>query len=207
MCLQSMEGIMKHWSNLSLNERKDGTLNLSRERSSGETILAAKFFTKRALSTEVVIRTFNPLWCSKNGFQVRTAGNHILLFAFDNKEEAKKILSLQPLSFDKHLVVLCRYDSVIPISKLNFNRVTMWVQVHNIPIPFLNRGVAEDLCNAVGEVCKDTKLSKMEGGHYFLVKTTVDVTIPLCRGRKISLENGETGWVSFKYERLPIICY
>ena len=202
-----MEGIMKHWSNLSLNERKNGTLNLSRERSSGETILAAKFFTKRALSTEVVIRTFNPLWCSKNGFQVRTIGNHILLFAFDNKEEAEKILSLQPLSFDKHLVVLCRYDSAIPISELNFNRVTMWVQVHDIPIPFLNRGVAEDLCNVVGEVCKDTKLSKMEGGHYFLVKTTVDVTIPLCRGQKISLENGETGWVSFKYERLPIICY
>ena len=180
---------------------------MSRERSSGETILAAKFFTKRALSTEAVIRTFNPLWRSKNGFQVRTAGNHILLFAFDNKEEAEKILSLQPWSFDKHLVVLCRYDSAIPISELNFNRVTMWVQVHDIPIPFLNRGVAEDLCNVVGEVCKDTKLSEMEGGHYFRVKTTVDVTIPLCRGRKISLENGETGWVSFKYERLPIICY
>ena len=83
----------------------------------------------------------------------------------------------------------------------------MWVQVHDIPIPFLNRGVAEDLCNAAGEVCKDTKLSEMEGGHYFRVKTTMDVTIPLCRGQKISLENGETGWVSFKYERLPIICY
>ena len=35
----------------------------------------------------------------------------------------------------------------------------------------------------------------------------MDVTIPLCRGRKISLENGKIGWVSFKYERLPIICY
>uniref|UniRef100_A0A7N2N6F3 Zinc knuckle CX2CX4HX4C domain-containing protein n=1 Tax=Quercus lobata TaxID=97700 RepID=A0A7N2N6F3_QUELO len=75
------------------------------------------------------------------------------------------------------------------------------------PVPFLNRGVAEDLCNAVGELCKDTKLSEMEGGHYFRVKTTMDVTIPLCRGWKISLKNGETSWVSFKYERLPIICY
>ena len=140
---------------------------MSRERSSRETTLAAKFFTKQVLSTKVVIRTFNPLWRSKNGFQVWTVGNHILLFAFDNKEEAEKILSLQPWSFDKHLVVLCRYDSAIPISELNFNRVTMWVQVHDIPVPFLNKGVAEDLCNAIGEVCKDTKLSEMEGGHYF----------------------------------------
>uniref|UniRef100_A0A7N2LJU1 DUF4283 domain-containing protein n=1 Tax=Quercus lobata TaxID=97700 RepID=A0A7N2LJU1_QUELO len=124
---------MKHWRNLSLNEREDGTLNLSRERSSGETILPAKFFTKRALSTEAVIRTFNPLWRSKNGFQVRTAGNHILPFAFDNKEEAEKILSLQPWSFDKHLVVLCRYDNAIPISKLNFNRVTIF-KYERLPI-------------------------------------------------------------------------
>ena len=51
----------------------------------------------------------------------------------------------------------------------------------------------------MGEVCKETKLSEMDGGHYFRVKTTVDVTIPLCRRRKISLENGVTGWVNFKY--------
>ena len=75
----------------------------------------------------------------------------------------------------------------------------MWVQVHDIPLPFLNRGVAEELYTAMGEVCKETKLSEMDGGHYFRVKTTVDVTIPLCRRRKISLENGVTGWVNFKY--------
>ncbi|KAK9991307.1 hypothetical protein SO802_026292 [Lithocarpus litseifolius] len=202
-----MEGLMKHWSNLSLNEREDGTLKLTKDRSTSETILAAKFFTKRALNTEAVIRTFNPLWRYKNGFEVRTAGNHILLFVFDNKEEAEKILSLQPWSFDKHLVVLRHYDNATPIRELNFNKVPMWVQIHDIPLPFLNRGVAEELCTAVGEVCKDTKLSEMDGGHYFRVKTTVDITFPLCRGRKISLENGATGWVNFKYERLPILCY
>ena len=198
---------MKHWSNLSLNEREDGTLKLTKDRSIGETILAAKFFTKRVLNTEAVILTFNPLWRSKNGFEVRTGGNHILLFVFDNKEEVEKILSLQPWSFDKHLVVLCHYDSATPISELNFNKVPMWVQVHDIPLTFFNRGVAEELYTAVGEVCEDTKLCEMDGGHYFRVKVTMDVTIHLCRGRKISLENGATSWVNFKYERLPILCY
>ena len=69
----------------------------------------------------------------------------------------------------------------------------MWVQVHDIPLTFFNRGVAEELYTAVGEVCEDTKLYEMDGGHYFRVKVTMDVTIPLCRGRKISLENGATG--------------
>ena len=118
-----MEGITKHWSNLSLNEREDGTLKLTKDRSTGETILAAKFFTKRALNTEAVIQNFNPLWRSKNGFEVRTAGSHILLFVFDNKEEVEKILSLQPWSFDKHLVVLCCYHNATPISELESSKM------------------------------------------------------------------------------------
>ena len=32
------------------------------------------------------------------------------------------------------------------------------------------------------------------------VKVTLDVSLPLCKGRLISLENGEKRWVSLKYE-------
>lgn len=39
------------------------------------------------------------------------------------------------------------------------------------------------------------------------VRVFVDITKPLCRGRKIGLNNGEDSWVSFKYERLPNLCY
>ena len=39
------------------------------------------------------------------------------------------------------------------------------------------------------------------------VRVRVDVTQPLCRGRVVNLEEGGSTWVSFKYERLPIICY
>lgn len=41
------------------------------------------------------------------------------------------------------------------------------------------------------------------------VRVSIDITLPLCRGRLISFENGDKGegWVSFKYERLPNICY
>lgn len=35
----------------------------------------------------------------------------------------------------------------------------------------------------------------------------VDITKPLCRGRKVTWDQTEKGWVSFLYERLPNICY
>ena len=52
----------------------------------------------------------------------------------------EKILALQPWSFDKHLVVLCRYEKAIPISEIRFNKIPLWVQLHDLPIRFLNRG-------------------------------------------------------------------
>ena len=47
----------------------------------------------------------------------------------------------------------------------------------------------------------------MEGGGFMCVKVILDVSLPLCRGRLISLEKGEKHWVSFKYDQLPNICY
>ena len=39
------------------------------------------------------------------------------------------------------------------------------------------------------------------------VQVIIDVSKPLCRGKKITLDDGINGWVSFKFERLPNICY
>ena len=100
----------EHWQKLSLNDREEKNLELPDENSTNEFILAAKFLTKRALNVEAIIKPCSPLWQSVRGFEVRRAGDHILLFVFDNKEEAKKIMNNAPWSFDKHLVVMQWYD-------------------------------------------------------------------------------------------------
>ena len=46
-----------------------------------------------------------------------------------------------------------------------------------------------------------------EGGYFIRVRVLIDVTLPLCRGRVITMENGEKNWVSFKYEQLPNFCF
>ena len=46
-----------------------------------------------------------------------------------------------------------------------------------------------------------------ENGIFMRVQVTIDVSIPLSCGRVISLGDEVRDWVSFKYERLPNICY
>ena len=202
-----METLVKKWGNMSLDDREGGEVQLNETESSKNVTIAAKFLTKRALNTEVVIRTFNPIWQSKNGFKVRNMGNHIILFIFDNEEEVEKILEGEPWSFDKHLVMIKRYDYSIPVQDLVFEHVSLWVQVHDIPVMYLSREIAEKLCEAVGKVSKEPTLAEVDRGNVMRIRVRVDTTLPLSRGRIFTLENGLKGWASFKYERLPNVCY
>ena len=48
---------------------------------------------------------------------------------------------------------------------------------------------------------------EVEEDGFVRARVMVDITKPLCRRRVISLESGTELWVSFKYERLPNLCY
>ena len=153
------------------------------------------------------LSTFKPLWRAENDFKIQREGDHKVLFIFDNKEDVDRILSTEPWSFDKSLVVTQSFDRNSSVEELSFDKVSFWVQVHNIPIRYRNRSVAEDICDSIGQVHRSAENSEGGGGSYMRVRVTLDVYQPLCCGRVIKLEEGEKIWVSFKYERLPNICY
>ena len=202
-----MDNLTTHWQRMSLNAREGEELGLEDELSNRKFTMAAKFFTRRALNVEAITRTFNPLWRSVKGFEVRRSSDHVLLFTFEKKEEIERIMNNAPWSFDKHLVVLQRCDKETPIKELKFDKIPLWVQLHDIPVRFMNKAVAEKLCAVVGTIWPNIEEDEMDGGSFLRMKVTIDINKPLCRGRLISLPHGEQSWVSFKYERLPNICY
>lgn len=59
----------------------------------------------------------------------------------------------------------------------------------------------------VGVVDKSIEDSDVQEGSFLRVYATMNVSLPLCCDRIISLEEGTKTWVSFKYEWLPNICY
>ena len=105
------------------------------------------------------------------------------MFVFDNEEEVEKIMASEPWSFDRHLVVLHRLENVVPVQEVAFNMVSLWVQVHDILVSYLNREVAEELYEAIGVVDQNSKDEEVDGGSFIRVRARVDITLPLCRGR------------------------
>ena len=107
---------------------------LQRDQQSGEFLLVSQFLTPRFLNMEAMARTFKQLWRSTNGFKIRNHKDQRVLFVFDNLGDVGRILQNQLWSFDKHLVMLQRYNSDIPMRELVFKTTLLWVQVHDIPV-------------------------------------------------------------------------
>ena len=121
--------------------------------------------------------------------------------------DAKRVLAQEPWSFDKHLILLQRYDYSIPVKQLWFTKITFWVQIHGLPLRLLDPETAIELGETLGEVLTDEAKKEMVGGDFVRVRVRIDVSKPLSRGRRVVLDEGTETWVSFKYEKLSNFCY
>ena len=207
LCL-IMEKLSVLWEKLTLSEA-EGNMYKSEsfEQGSGQAV-AAKFFTHRALNMEAITRTFKPLWRTRSEFEVKDVGNHTVLFVFSDKTDAERVLIGEPWSYDKHLVSLRRLEQSIAVKDLDFNRTLFWVQIHDLPIGDMSPRSACEVGEIIGEVQSGVKeWGTQDGSSFMRIRVLVDTSKPLCRGRKICIEDGTVGWVRFKYERLPNLCY
>ncbi|KAK9992681.1 hypothetical protein SO802_027666 [Lithocarpus litseifolius] len=173
----------------------------------GEWVLVAKFLTRRVLNLDTIAKTFSPLWRATKGFKVRKEGEHIVLFTFKDQLDMMRVPVGEPWSFDKYLVAMQELDGTKDVRDMKFDQSTLWVQVHDLPLRFRNRMVAEQLCEALGTVNRGVDESAMVGDRFVRVRVTLNISNPLCKGRVITLDDGKDLWIPFKYELLTNLCY
>ena len=206
--VDAMERLSDLWGKFSLSESEGSRYQVRDEQGEEEYFIAARFFTRRTISAEAIARTFRLVWRTKKGFEVRDMGNHRVLFVFTNEEDVARVMQGEPGSFDKHLVALKRVEKHVSIQNVIFDRTTFWIQVHNIPIRSATMAMAKEIVSLAGEVVEEVADEGQQDKYNFLrIRVILDLTKPLCRGRRITTAKGGDGWVSFRYERLPIMCY
>ena len=203
----SMDSLTKEWNRLSLLEQEGNMFDFDNKNIKPGSMLAAKFFTKRALSVEVVAWTLQTLWKTKQEFRIKDLGNHLILFTFEDELDAEKILLGAPWSFDKYLVALCRYETDQSLKELRFDKVEFWVQVHDLPARRMTVETAEGICQPLGRLSHCCDEEETDGGDFMRVRVELDIMKPLSRGRRVRFSPDSDGWVSFRYERLPVFCY
>ena len=203
-----MDEVDSLWKRLSLNDKEDNLFDLSSDAQPDKPTLAAKFYTRRVINVEAIARTFKPLWQTRKSFSIQDVGDNMALIEFEEAADLERVLLGEPWSYNKYLIAFHRLSNEIAVEDLPFHQVDFWVQLHNLPVLNMKRRVAIAMGGYIGEVLP-TPIQEEEAGNgkYMKVRVRVDITKPLCRGRKIGLGNGTEGWVSFQYERLPNFCY
>ena len=121
-----MDDLAQSWNRLTLSDREGlGCCLLDDEKAENFSI-ATKFLTRRAINMEIIAKTFTPLWRARNGFKIQSFGDHKILFTFNNKEDVDIILEGEPWSFNKHLVVMSRYENESSLEDIQFEKTKLW---------------------------------------------------------------------------------
>ncbi|MBA0860395.1 hypothetical protein Goshw_017260 [Gossypium schwendimanii] len=167
-----------------------------------------KLITDGAFNRDALVRVFKNVWYTDDEVTFIYLNSNTLLVKFGSKEDKKKIMDLEPWSFDKMLFVLKDYEPSFSPRDYDFSLVPFWIRFYNLPLGWVNRLAALMLGGAVGEVMAIDWRDREGGwGEYIRVRVWLDITKPLRRVVKMGSQTGPLKVAMVKYERLPNFCY
>ena len=199
---------MKKCAWLRLSGREGSEVDLSPPENGAGFVLTGKFCTKRRVNLESVARVLRTVWRTEKNFEVSDVGENKVLFLFQQEEDLDRVLMLSPWSFDKYLLVLHKLEPGEVVSQLKFNKASFWVQIHGLPTMSQTKVVGLRIGESLGRVeMVDVENKGFCLGNYLRIRVSIDISMPLCRGRMVRMGGLSPSWVDFRYERLPIFCY
>ena len=147
-----MDEVTKKWGNLSLTEREVVEHDLQDTELVEGAAVVAKFFTKRRVNLEAVANTLKSAWRTDFGFEVRDLGENKAIFLFEDEIDMIRVLTNDPWSFDKYLLAVHKLGEEEQIKNISFDKVSFWVQLHDIPARRMTKETVERIRRTLGEV-------------------------------------------------------
>lgn len=199
-----------------------GNLSLSTEEESGVTLCASEIeeigragelclmgglVAEKSFNKEAFRATMAAVWGLRDAVSFHEVGDKIFIIKFRSKKDLDRIWGGRPWSFDRNPLVLQKYDGLTQPNEMDFSHEAYRIQFHILPFGCMTREVARSIGESVGMVERiDVNHEGQGWGKFLRVKTLIDLTKPLARGRMLHLPSKKV-WISFEYERLPRLCF
>ncbi|KAL5834913.1 hypothetical protein ACOSQ4_014410 [Xanthoceras sorbifolium] len=149
-----------------------------------------------------------PIWKLRQDVDIEVIEDNIFVFSFACSMDRRRALAGGPWCFDHALLVLEESIGTGELTKMRFDRVMFWIQIHNTLILCMNKETCFFLGCLIGEVVEvDSSMTGKCFGTYLRVRVWVDLTKALKRFLRVTMTTDEPETILLlKYERLPDYC-
>jgi hypothetical protein len=176
-------------------------------RSKGELCLVGKMGVAKKLNKETFKAILTRIWKAEGQIFFKELQPNLWLFEFTLISDKVRVLEGRPWSYDRTILVINEFDANTPPSQMDFSYSPIWIQIHDMPLGCMNRGIGVKIGETMGRVEQVAVADDDVGwGSFLRVRVVINLFTPLDRGRELVL-SGSTCWVSLKYEKLPEFCY
>ncbi|XP_059458343.1 uncharacterized protein LOC132187940 [Corylus avellana] len=173
----------------------------------GKNCLIGRVWTGKRVNKKAFKSVLSRIWRTVRRVVFKEILENIWLFEFEIEADKRRVMEGRPWSFDRQILVLNEFDGSISPSLMAFQHSPFWVQVHDMPLFCMTKGVGKKIGESLGALEDVDVAGEGAGwGRCLQVRVSIDLTKPLERGRVLEL-SGKSSWVSFKYEKLPIFCF
>lgn len=154
--------------------------------------LLRRFLSDKPIRSHIMKDRLSGIWRPGRGVLIKEVELGLFRFQFFHKVDLLRILNGGPWSFDNYMLVLTSMQiGDVPL-EIPLNHITMWVQVHDLPIGFMSQIVAQHLGNFIGQYVEyDPNNDKGGWRSYMRVRVKVDVRNPLKIEKKVRRLGGE----------------
>ena len=207
------EELVEEWRKFSLTEDEGAGFTVEEDAMGnslvqGSHCLLGKLITDKPFNKVALKSTMLRLWGVARGTMAQIIGDNLFIFQFKDEFERTRVLNGSPWLFNNYLLALNEFNGSCPAAQIQFSKCCFWVQLHGIPLNYMTEQTGQRLGNAMGKVVKvDVPEGGVAWGPYLRVWLCLDFTKPIPRGRLVTFQSSGQLWVSFKYERLPWLCF
>lgn len=170
--------------------------------------LFGKLLSDRQQNIRALKSTLRSVWKLGSDLRIVEVGNDILQFKFTSKYQMEWVEKNGPWNFENNLLLLCRWRKGLTVANIVFPHSPFWIQIWGVPFELMVEETGKDVGNRIGKFLEvDKRTWQSEQAKYMRIRAELPLHKPLRRGAYLLNEEGEKVWVTFKYERLPTVCY
>ncbi|KAH7834397.1 hypothetical protein Vadar_015558 [Vaccinium darrowii] len=154
-----------------------------------------KVVSSKAVNLHGFKNTMAPLWGNPSGFKVVEIGDNLFQIVFGKEEDILRVLAGKPWFFNNSFLILTRWNPKVKLQDLVFQKSPIWIQIWGLPLQFYSSEVGTKIGSSLGEVLDIAMpVSGHREGRLMRILVNINITVPLRRGMKLKLDEGEPFW-------------